>query len=457
MSENPFNIPSSLYDGEANWAFDPTTYADTVGAVPSVPDDSRRLNGWSNTIPDEPSPSFVNYLFREALRFIAWLEKRYPRHFTRLDEAIADANIQTGRLFYVDRDTFTARFAETTHAGDTGFDIYRIVGDGQYIYTADAAGDLRAFTYDDPLTASELWAVSPFAGYIPRGLAADGAAVYSQIQNAAVPTNNLKRINRLTGATTHQVTLSVDTTKLASIDSNGDALVGTQGTGNRSIYIVNAADLTSAGKPGTVANAWDATSGSIDHLSVGANRVVGVGSATGTGGYQVKAWNLTAGTTMWSYAFSSTGETMYMSAQDGEYVYVCCEQRTDAGVDMNVIAFSLYDGSVIWRRDCGGSDARSIAVDDRIVWVQAVNGANMDAYALDKRNGEILGVAASIGGGGLKQVRTACADGLRFYSPSADDVVTHERRTGARLYQRVAGSDANRMPIYNLAVPVEGP
>ncbi len=457
MAENPFDLPDTLPDGEMNWAYDPVTYTDTAGSVPSVPDASRRLNGWSNAVPDEPSPSHVNYLLREDSRLIAWIEGRLPRHFTRLDEPIDNSDMDIGRLFYVDRDTMTSRLDETVHTGDTGNNISRIVTDGQYLFTSDANGDIRAFTYDDPLVASELWSVAPHSGIIPHGLAADGAAVYAQWQPAGAATNNLRRLSRTSGATTHQVTLTVDTSLLGSIDSNGDDLVGTMGTGNRDIYIVQASDLTAGAKPGTVSNAWDAVSGSIDHLSIGADRVVGVGSATGTGTYQVKAWNLATGSTVWSYAFSTTVQAVYMSAQDGEYVYVASAQRTDSGVAMNVICLSLYDGSVIWRQDCGGDNARSIAVDDRVVWVQVVNGANMDAYALDKRNGEILGVEATISSGGLIQVRTACSDGLRFYSPHADDVVTHERRTAARLYQKVAGDDPNRMPFYNLAVPVEGP
>jgi hypothetical protein len=457
MAENPFSLPDSLPDGEANWAFNPSTYADTPGSVPSVPDGTKRLNGWSNSVPDEPSPSHTNYLHREALKLITWLEGRYPRHFTRLDEPIGNEDMSTGRLFYVDRDTIPERLFETVHAGDTTNAIYRIETDGQYVYTSDVGGTIRGFTYDDPLVANELWTSTPFSGIPAYGLAADGLAVYAQWQSPSASTNNLKRYDRITGSVTHQVTLSVDTSQIGALDSNGDSLTGTQGTGNRDIYIVNAADLTATGKPGSISNAWDAISGSISHLSIGADRIVGCGSATGTGSYQVKAWNVSAGTTIWSYAFSTTTETCYMSAQDGEYVYVVTEQRTDAGVAMNVICFSLYDGSVIWRRDCGGDDARSVAVDDRVVWVQAVNGANMDAYAVDKRNGEILGVTTTISSGGLAFTRAACADGLRFLSPFEDDVVPHERRTPARLFQKVAGGDVNRMPFYTLAVPMEGP
>lgn len=437
MSELPFDRPSSIENDEANWAFDPTTGVDTAGSVPSVPDGSRRTNGFSTTVPDRPSATHLNYLFREGLKLLVWALYSVPRSFTTLREAIT-ATIE-GDLFWLRRSPVITRMATTfSQAATAASAVQAVATDGERLYYSQLNQNIVAANKDTPGTA--IWTVSPEA-LVPPNLVAVGDAVFTRYQSG-----NFYKLNRDTGATLVGPVASTPPGTTVVMKSNGDRLVTQSAADSRSIIII---DHALTGGPGT-ASVWG-TAGAIQSLCVTHDRVIAVGTDNGSG-FHIQAFDLNHNL-IWQYAISTAAAVPIDCETDGNFVYCAFNATTDAGVAMNLIALGVGSGELVYRQLIGGSgvNARAVSVDDRCLFVQVDDGGQIDDYVCDKASGvaldSVLNIPTPVVG---RMVRT---DGEDWIHPSDDDVVTLTRSGPTKLFQRVGALDVNRRPFHTLAIP----
>jgi len=238
MPEQPNTKPTSLEDDKANWAFDPLTLADTVGAVPSIPDDSRRLNGFSNTIPDEPSATHFNYLLREALRNGVYLDGIAQRHFDTLAEGCAATSV--GDRFIVRN--YWPRNLDVLDSDATTGEVTGICSDGEQLYIATNDGRVTAY---NPDSFTVIWTVQLDASSTRTAVCTDGAFVYAAL-NFVAGAECLFKLDRTDGSTLDSRS-DVNAATWVSCQSNGEHFFAVAETDSESIVRLTVTSFGGAG------------------------------------------------------------------------------------------------------------------------------------------------------------------------------------------------------------------
>lgn len=442
MSEYPSD-PERLDDGTANWAFDPNTLTDTIGAVPSVPDAARRLNGFATgETSDEPAPEHVNFALREALKAALHLHRRTPRQFTTLAEGIAATS--PGNLFFVRSVSPRERLALTETEGPSGATITAIDTDGQYVFFADTDGFVHCVAKVDPGTA--IWSVDLESGKVPYLVAADGAHVFVGFASG-LATKTYYILDHTDGSVVSSTLTDPPTAGVGRIASNGVKVAFIRANDERDLVVADADDLLTST---THADHWGASGGQTD-LCITANRIISCGSNNG-GDKHVICWDL-GGNVKWSFGVTTTTASPNAIATDGDLVFFGTDGTTHDGVAANLFCLALGTGELVWTADVGSSlDVQSVAVDDTYV-LAADDSGNL--ALIDKRTGAI--VEYRTGGGSVTPTkRLICTDGQDWITANGGSVHVLSRAVPSRLYQRVAGTDQHRRPFHTLAVPLAG-
>lgn len=445
MSEYPFDRPAALVNGECNWCFDPVTGDDTVGPVPSPPDASRRLNGWHPTNPEKPAAPHLNYVLREASRGVTYLDAIAIRRFQRLDEAIAAT--KPDDLFYLQRPGFRRNggLPDTRVFAD---DVQCHTTDGERVYVAFTSGEIVACMADDLTT--ELWRVEPVSGIPPYAMHADGQALFAVWGHASVTTDNIQRIDRDDGSTTHSIT--GEPSLVPWVRSNGDRVVVTHGASRRSLLMADAADLDNSS---ATTNIWSPvdSAGGITQFVVTGDMVICVGTPNGgVLDYTIQAFSLSGGSSVFGFSFLD-GAPPTAIAYDGDYYYVATGWDDGGfGTDHHVYAFSPLSTTPVWgaHLDAGSVAALAIGVDDRYVYAMA---AGYLGY-LDKRTGTPLArVSSAMDTSDALRYRCLEVDGRSVVVAYGDEIRRYPVAGSARLYQRAYPTDTRR-PFAGLAIPL---
>lgn len=432
MSEQPFGKPQALIDGDANWAFDSSTGVDTVGSVPAAPLDSRRLNGFSPLVNDEPAAAEVNYALREALKAATWLAGSTPRLFDTLAEAVAACAV--GDWFEVARDTTAAR---TTTIGPTSMSgtIEYVDTDGDIIVCYQGSGRVTAFDY----AGSELWTVVLGVTSNFVRLQVVGGDVYVAFNLSASET--LYALDRTDGSVNATYTFPSGTQRAAFFCDGSRVYVG-EGADGRDLRVLNL-DLTT---DTTYTDVWDGVTdaaGAIYTIHVvrdreGTKQVICVGSRNSSNEV-MQAFDASDGSSIWSYVdagadwsnqtahYASDGETLWQASNHiaGEDVNAWSIDPTNGGVQL----WAYSAASEVAQKVVFDGDSLSVSLDDGSVVRLSLDGEPIDRLVHGQDHGG-------------NQFATADGDSVIY---AVDETLYHVRRPGLRRrFRRVAATDDNR-------------
>jgi hypothetical protein len=447
MSEFPHDKPPEVTAGTAQWAYDPATGVDTIGANPGgTPSASRRTNGWSPTVPDQPKATDANWAIREAMKAGSWAARLASRQFDGIAEAIA-ATVE-GEEFRVRRNAAIPFGTRTASTVKVTTEILVMRSDGQHIYLGLTDGTLMAVDVDNP--TSVVWTVAS-----PVGTQVEAMDATSDRLFVTEPGGDIASVDKATGATIDSATYTA---------TSGVAAVVWQSLASRVIVVSNNPtvdithwdqDLTS---PTTLAALWPSTAGEfVDILSNegDADGIVGIGTDTNTSSLELYSWTL-AGGVNWSFAVGvpATGARFLAPGveigQDAYFLHAYDSsldvRRLSDGVSVNTIntgtpcqgAAMIDHGLIFYINGTAGPFLRTSD------WVPT------DLYL---EPGSAIGTPFAL--------NNVVFDGAAFWYPpdtGQADAVVHRLDIGGghRRYQRIAQANVTR-PSYSLVHPLDGP
>lgn len=396
-----------------------------------------------------PGSTDFNFQLNALFRWLTHVDGRTPREFDSLRTAL---NATTG---VAAPDSFRIRAVdggnELRGRGEVLLDLQGAAGavtigamatDGERLYYSQGAVvyGVDPDTGDDGVGGgfgTFLWSYT--APRTVTALAADGAFVYVGMATA-VALDDVQSLNRGTGALIDGVGIFNGAAEtVVALASNGDKLGAVSSFASQNINVIDidgSGNLTLDGQD-TFA---DQNAAAIDNESLW------------TGGTRaslndVHRIRLSTFTEDLGIALPTiTAPTVRAICTDGSYVYVFIDELEVIDRDgalARVFALDRISGDVVWFSNFGVADPVFCTVDH--AWLY-VGNTGADTFVLDKANGKALWLIAD--------TVAVAADGLSIFgTDGGTDLRKNANGLATVGMQAVLGTDINRRPFFNLAVP----
>ena len=267
-------------------------------------------------------------------------------------------------------------------------------------------------------------------------LAADGAFVY--LGMATITGDEVQSLNRTTGVLIDGVSVAGTGFSLFALVANGGKLgaLTDQTFGVSVVDVGVSGNLTKDGED----NLASQTVAAID------NEFLWTGGAR-EGGNDVHRIVLSTFTENLGIALPTvSAPTVRAICTEGSYVYVFIDELEVVdrdGAIAHLFCLDRISGDVVWFSNFGtGVNPVSCAVDH--AWLYG-GFANNDTAVFDKANGKQLwSIVDNV---------VAAVDGLSIFGTDGTDQRKHANGLPTLDMQRVKGTDINRRPFFNLAIP----
>lgn len=383
-----------------------------------------------------------NFLWRLGMEMISWIRDIVARQWDDVSEGIYAAS---------DQDLF--RVIPGTTTPDRGSQIFKVSGtatgstsvikpctDGEYIYYIGGTTDYYVVCAD-PTDGSEVYE-KDVASVDLDSICADGGYVYVHTKNPSEA--GLLRLDRSTGGVDSQVGTEYSCSRIAT---NGGSVAGIDPFGKAGHILIYSGIQGTITEDGT----YNTGSASLSAIAIDSDQCY-AGGTRNTNDVWCVALDDTS-TAVWSTTLPvSSAPTVAGIAADGDRVYVSTDRvALTAGGNANLHCLDRMTGVVIWSYDVQPSslvDLEGISVDHRYLYVV---DANDDLHVIDK-----VGYPAQVQL--IEDFGEPCCDGVSVIGNS--NLTTELKRSwvtcGETTFQKVPGSDVNRRPFFNLAIPVNG-
>lgn len=393
---------------------------------------------------DIPPASEENWWRKRTGEVANWLEGAHTREFENLSEAIVATSYP---------ETFKIR-PPAGGMNDRGGSVFSVLGgggagppitdsctDGERYYYIQGTTVYAANT----LTGATLWQVNPGTSGAAIAIDCDGANVIVAYPYT-VTGNEVFILNPANGATIDVINTGASATQaVIDLASNGKYLT-----------ILRFATATSA-----EAEVWDITGTPVMVWLLTA--VGGVGTYKGkivvddeyaylvfSDEYRKISFGAGAWTGFSSFTYFTGVTDFNCIACDGLRVYIVTDRNAlIAGGNANVLCVNRETQALVYSRDLGAYDIESCCIDENFLYfsilVPSILTGAVEKYDCVYTFGTF---------GGIFMKGHGC-DGISFFgTDNASSITRNWKGTRSKVYMRALGTDYNRRPYYNLAVPM---